>query len=183
MQRYKIPCFVLILALLQVACTNQTTLPDIKPISRSNTPLANISLFVAEPENADRNYFGYIVYIRESVKKSGIFNAVDISELNERYRVRMVFERQVNDSQVGVFGQLLSAATLFLIPAKADTTYSLTVSVFDGNNLLNEFNYEDRTESYTSIVTLGDDFELQELDKLLQYFYRDIQQANILPVY
>ncbi len=102
-----------------------------------------------------RFYESRLIEVKNTLKRSGMFLEVG-SHVDSPYVLDLQLERGSNDNAVDTTAQLLSAATLFLLPSKVNGYHILKADLYIDGSLLKSYEYKDEYDETISIYNYNE---------------------------
>lgn len=106
----------------------------------------------------------------------------DISNNEVKYPITLHVKYHDNwiESSLSTANQLLSAATLYIVPYSIKVDVNLDIDVYMGKRKIKSFNYYDELDYMVSIINMPVHVEEVYLKKLLNNFLVDLSNSKIL---
>jgi hypothetical protein len=142
-----------------------------------------ISLLIDDGTGGSGNAYEYDSYIFQRFSESNLFQKVGSSHQAWPISILVEYNIDMNGNKaVYTTNFMASAATLFLLPVKEDLNHNLKVTInLNGN--VKEYFYTDRIKKTSTILQAVGKDAFKSLHNLLNHFFSELQQDNILPIY
>ena len=180
MRKHLINGLLILFLISGCATKNELTVKEFTSSVTSNK-FVPIALFIDDGTNNSGNAYAYDHHIFERVKESNLFDKVGTSSAGWPYTIFLEFNTTNNGSAADDIAFIASAATLFLLPTKSDFTFTLKATITGQNGLVKEYRYKDVREWIGGLWDANGKPMFDALDNLLNHFFIEIQNDNILP--
>jgi hypothetical protein len=155
--------------------------PEKQSGKRSVEKYVRVTLLIGDGTSGPDNTYTYNDHIYGRFEKSGLFEKIGAGSSGWPYTIFVNFNVvNNNDDSVSTAAYLASAATLFIVPTKADFTYTMKVTVTAGD-AVKVYRYADRKEYMSSILDADDHITYGAIDNLLSRFFGELRRDKILP--
>jgi len=143
-----------------------------------------VRLFVNRAIPVPRFYESRLDYVGMSLKKSGAF--IDIgSHIDSPYVLDVRIERGTHDSIADVTGQILSAATLFLVPSIVHNFNKIDADLYIHGKKVKSYSFTEDYEDTLSIAnnfdSAGDSNEYKTIHNLTHRLISQLDKDKLLP--
>ena len=179
--------FAITLAALTLAACAKTAYikPEKVELDLNQGQFVPVRTYLNRSTPVARFYVSRLEAVEASLKKSGAFFDVG-PYVDSPVILDIELSRGTNDTAIDTASQLLSAATLFLIPTKANNYNELKVSVYAFGKLIKSYEFR---QEYTQVVGLhnynevasDEGNEFLSIESLVNQFVNQLNQDNLLP--
>ncbi|MCO5094292.1 MAG: hypothetical protein M9960_03590 [Xanthomonadaceae bacterium] len=178
--------FILAVVAALCGCAKTTNIkPEQVVINSSEGQIAPVRVFINRRVPVARFYVSRLEAIESALKESGAFFDIG-SHVDSPFILDIELSRGTNDTAGDTAGQILSAATLFLVPSKVHNFNELKVAVYAYGNIIK--NYEFKQE-YTQVLGLhnynevatNQDNEFLSIKNLVNKFVNALDADKLLP--
>ena len=178
--------FVLTVMTLLAGCATTANIqPDELIIDPTAGQFIPVKVFYNRKVPVARFYVSRLEAVEASLKESGAF-----FDLGAHVRSPVILDielnRGTNDSVVDTASQLLSAATLFLVPTKAKNFNTLKVDVYAYGKLIRTYQYQQEYEQVIGLynyneVASNEGNEFLAIKAVVNKFVNEVERDKLLP--
>lgn len=177
---------VIMMLVLVSACAKTANIkPQAIDMNVSEGQFVPVRLFLNRSTPVPRFYVSRLEAVEASLKKSGAFFDIG-THVDSAVFLDMELSRGSNDSTLDMAGQLVSAATLFLVPSKVENFNQLSVDVYAYGKLLKRYEFR---QDYSQVVGLhnyeeiasNQDNEFLSIQNLVNQFVNALNADQLLP--
>jgi hypothetical protein len=163
--------------------------PALKPVQLVDTtvlgPFAPTQLLINPRTSYPRFYESRIDYLNKCLVETKAFRALG-SRINSPIVIEATLDRGSDENIGQQTAQVLSAATLFLVPAPINLYNSLTVDMYVNGALVKHFEYRENYATDTGIYNMpklgtDKDPEFLAIRNLAYRFVNDVERESLLP--
>lgn len=178
--------FASILASTLVGCVKTANIkPEPVALNPNEGQFVPVRAFFNRSTPVPRFYVSRLEAVEAALKKSGAFFDVG-PYVDSPIILDIELNRGTTDTTVDTAGQILSAATLFLIPTKANNFNELKVSVYAFGKLLKTYEFK---QEYTQVIGLHNYDEVASdkgneflsIESLVNQFVNALSKDRLIP--
>lgn len=173
-------CIWMCVFLYLAGCSTTNTLPAKEFRNHSTDAYVPITLFIDDGTRGSNNAYPYDRHIYERFQASGLFQQIGTSSKGWPYTIFVEFNVANNGDALSDAAFIASAATLFIVPTKADFTYTMKITV-KADDAVKVYRYMDRIEYMSSILDADGHVSYETIDNLLNHFFEELQTDTVLP--